>query len=77
LHRELRPGLEADAEVASDELVEPFRVERRGAETCLPVRVHDGYQRLRGEGALAARLSQATPCPGTTVLPEPAEQSPF
>jgi hypothetical protein len=41
------------------------------------VRVHDGYKRLQGEGALAARLSQATPCPGTTVLPEPAEQTPF
>lgn len=77
MRRKLEPGLETDAEVPSDELVELFRVERTGGDTCLPVRVHDGYQRLRGEGALAARLSQATPCPGTTVLPEPAEQTPF
>jgi hypothetical protein len=77
MRRELRPGLEADAELPSDELVELFRVERAGADTCLPIRVHDGYQRLRGEGALAARLSEATPCPGTTVLPQPAEQTPF
>lgn len=77
MRRELRPGLEADAELPSDELVEMFRVERAGPDSCLPVRVHDGYQRLRSEGALAARLSQATACPGTTVLPEPAEQTPF
>jgi hypothetical protein len=77
MHRELEPGLEADAEVSSDELVAVFRVERAIGDTCLPVRVHDGYKRLQGEGALAARLSQATPCPGTTVLPEPAEQTPF
>jgi len=77
MHRELEPGLEADAELPSDELVEVFRVERAIGDSCLPVRVHDGYERLEGEGALSTRLSQATPCPGTTVLPEPAEQTPF
>jgi hypothetical protein len=77
LHRELGPGLETDAEVPSDELVEMFRVERAIGDACLPVRVHDGYERLEGEGALAVRLSDATPCPGTTVLPEPSEQTPF
>ena len=77
MHRELEPGLEADAELPSDELVAVFRVERSIGDTCLPVRVHDGYESLRGEGALAARLSQATPCPGRTVLPKPAEQTPF
>jgi hypothetical protein len=73
LRRELRPGLEADAEVARNELVTIFRVEQQGNDTCLPVRVHDGYEGLGDSGALAARLSEATPCPGTTVLPVPAE----
>ena len=78
MHRELRPGLEGNAELPSDELVELFRIERAGADTCLPVRIHDGYQRLEDSaGALAVRLSQATPCPGTTVLPEPAAQTPL
>ena len=78
MDRELEPGLEADAELPSDELVAMFRVERRGRDDqCLPVRVHDGYQRLDGSVALAARLSRATPCPGTTVLPVPAEGSPL
>jgi hypothetical protein len=78
LHRELEPGLEADAEVDSDELVTLVRLERPGEDECLPVRVHDGYQRLRGgSGALAVPLSQATACPGTTVLPEPVEEAPL
>jgi hypothetical protein len=77
MHRELGPGLETGAEVSSDELVALFRVERASGDTCLPVRVHDGYERLEGDGALAARLSQATRCPGTTVLPEPTEQTPL
>jgi len=78
LHRELGPGLETDAELSSDELVAVFRVERSVGDTCLPVRIHDGYERLGGgSGALAVRLSRSTPCPGTTVLPAPAEQTPF
>ena len=77
MHRDLEPGLEADAEIDSDELVALFRVERASGDTCLPVRVHDGYEHLGGGGALAARLSQATPCPGTTVLPVPAETAPL
>jgi hypothetical protein len=77
LDDQVRPGLEVDAELPSNELLELFRVERAGPDRCLPIRVHDGYQRLEGDGALAARISEATPCPGTTVLPEPAEQTPF
>jgi hypothetical protein len=78
MRKELGPGLEVDAEVASDELVTLFRVERRsGGDECLPVRVHDGYQQLGGGSALATRLSEATPCPGTTVLPVPAEETPL
>lgn len=78
LDRDLGPGLEADAEVDSEQLVALVRLERAGGDECLPVRVHDGYQRLRGGGgALAVRLSQATACPGTTVLPEPVEEAPL
>ena len=77
LDRLLSPGLEADSEVPSDELVAVFHVERPSGDVCLPVRVHDGFQRLDGSGALAVRLSLATPCPGTTVQPVPAESAPL
>ncbi|MDQ2911052.1 MAG: hypothetical protein M3R39_08575 [Actinomycetota bacterium] len=77
LHRQLEPGQEADANVDPDDLVDLFKVERSGHEdACLPVRIHDGYQQLDGgRGTLAIRLSEATPCPGTTVPPEPASES--
>jgi hypothetical protein len=40
--------------------------------------VHDGAQQLGSdESTLAVRLSQATECPGTTVLPEPASETPL
>ncbi len=76
LNRELEPGQEADADVDPDDLVDLFKVERSGHEdACLPARVHDGYQqRDGGQGTLAIRLSEATPCPGATVLPEPADE---
>jgi hypothetical protein len=78
LDRRLGPGLEADSEVDSDVLVSLFHVERASGDDCLPVRVHDGYLRLGGDGgALAVRLSRATPCPGTTVQPVPAESAPL
>ena len=78
LDRDVGPGLETDADVDVDSLVELFEVGRPGPDFCLPVRVHDGYLRLGGDsGALAVRLSEATPCPGTTVLPTPAEQTPL
>ena len=74
LDRELDPGLETQAELAEDEQVELFKVE----DNCLPVRVHDGAQQLGSdESTLAVRLSQATECPGTTVLPEPASETPL
>jgi len=74
LHRKLEPGQEADAEVDRDDLVDLFRIGRSGREeACLPARIHDGYLQLeRGRGTLAIRLSDATPCPGKTVLPAPA-----
>jgi hypothetical protein len=74
LHRDLDPGHETDTDVDRDRLVELFEVERVGHDAaCLPARVHDGYLQLDEDGgALAVRLSEATACPGTTVLPEPA-----
>ena len=74
LDRDLDPGQETDTDVDRDRLVELFQVERSGHDaTCLPARIHDGYLQLDGEGgALAVRLSEATACPGTTVLPAPA-----
>jgi hypothetical protein len=73
LHRDVKPGLETDTDVDVDELVTLLKLERPGEDSCLPVRVHDGYVRLEGnDGALAVRLSRATPCPGTTVLPATA-----
>jgi hypothetical protein len=78
LHREVGPGLETDADVDSDHFVDLFQVEQAGPNLCLPVRVHDGYLLLNGgPGALAVKVSDATPCPGTTVLPVPTEQTPL
>ena len=78
LHRDIGPGLETETTLDSDTLVALFRLELRGPDTCLPVRVHDGYLQLHGDDVpLAVRLSQATPCPGRTVLPKPARQSPL
>ena len=78
LHREVGAGLETDADVDVEDLVDVFKVEQPGPDLCLPVRVHDGYLRLGGVGgALAVRLSKATPCPGRTVLPTPTAQTPL
>ncbi len=72
MHKDVEPGLEATADVDPDDLVDLFEVGSSGPERlCLPVRVHDGYLRLAGgRGTLAVRLSAASLCPGTTVLPE-------
>lgn len=76
MNADVRPGLETDRDVSSRELVTLFKLERSGDDTCLPVRVHDGFLRLGGDdGALAVRLSRATPCPGETVLPAVAGPS--
>jgi hypothetical protein len=78
MDRQLGPGLETDADVDSENFVELFKVEQPGPDLCLPVRVHDGYLLLNGgPGAIAVKLSDATPCPGTTVLPVPAAQTPL
>jgi hypothetical protein len=77
MDRRLAPGLQTEADVDADTLVQVFSFERDGADVCLPLRVHDAYQHLGGADVLTARLSQATPCPGTTVLPRPAGQTPI
>ena len=56
--------------VDANRLVQLYRLEQPGPDACLPLRVHDAYQ--GGGDTFAANLSQATPCPGTTVLPRPA-----
>ena len=77
MDRELGPGVRTETDVDAVTLVQLFRFERDGENECLPLRVHDAYERLPGGGVLLARLSQATPCPGTTVLPRPAEPTPI
>ena len=70
--RELAAGEAVTAEVDPDTLVQLFHVKRGGSDRCLPLRIHDAYQRYGHVDTLGARLSQASPCPGTTVLPRPA-----
>jgi hypothetical protein len=70
--KRLDPGDQIEAKVDANLLVQVFRLERSGPDECLPLRVHDAYQRTGGSSALAANLSQATTCPGTTVLPRRA-----
>ena len=67
--KHIEPGDLVEANVDANLLVQVFRLEWTGPDECLPLRVHDAYQRIGGSGALGANLSQATPCPGTTVLP--------
>jgi len=74
----LDPGLRTERDVPADDVVEMFRVKRRGLdEECLPLLVHDAFV---GAGSqvpltLLAKLSDATPCPGTTVRPRPVAQT--
>jgi hypothetical protein len=65
----VHPRDQAESEVDANLLLQVFRLEWPGTDECLPLRVHDAYQRTGGSEALGAKLSQATPCPGTTVLP--------
>jgi hypothetical protein len=71
MHRDLDPGLATETSVSTDDLVDLIKVRHPGRdELCLPLRVHDAVERFGDSGALVARVSQASPCPGTTVLPE-------
>ncbi len=71
---DLEPGTTAERDVAADDSVQLFKVQRSGAETCLPLLVHRAYERAGADSTvpLVARLSSATPCPGTAVLPRAA-----
>ena len=76
LHRDLDPGLTTESAVPTDEVIEPFRIKFPGRnEICLPVRVHDAVARYGSTNVLVARVSRASPCPGTTVLPQPTAQT--
>jgi len=76
MSRDIDPGLTTESSVPTDDLVELFKVDFPGRdEICLPVRVHDAVERFGETGALVARVSQATPCPGTTVLPKATVQT--
>ncbi|HSC49658.1 MAG TPA: hypothetical protein VLD16_05275 [Gaiellaceae bacterium] len=75
--REVPPGARTEVDVDPDTLVQLFELDGTDARECLPLRIHDAYRRLPSGGVLSARLSQATPCPGTTVLPRPAEATPI
>ena len=69
--REVGPGDETETKLDADKLVQVFRLDLPGTDKCLPLRVHDAYQMFGKPDALQATLSQATSCPGTTVLPRP------
>jgi hypothetical protein len=76
MHRDLDPGLTTESSVPADDLVDLIKVRfPRRDEICLPLRVHDAVERFGDTGALVARVSQASPCPGTTVLPQGTAQT--
>ena len=77
MHADLAPGRFTERNVSADDLVDIFQFKQNGEDACLPLRVHDGYEEF-GEDqtvVLVGRLSSASPCPGTTVLPDAAKQT--
>ena len=68
------PGRKLERIEFSDDRIDVFTVKRRGTEACLRVRVQAGYKRAGSdpELTLVAKLSQATPCPGTAIVPKAA-----
>jgi hypothetical protein len=74
---DLDPGLSTERDVPAKTLVELFQIRRPGlGDVCLPLRLHDAYRRAGANaGVFVAKLSDATPCPGTTVLPVAAPQT--
>jgi hypothetical protein len=78
MHADLDRGLSTERQVPVDDLVDLFQVKLPGAErSCLPLRVHDAFLRGGSEPSLVlvAKLSQATPCPGQTVLPHAVSET--
>jgi len=77
MHADLDPGLSTERDVPTDDLVDLFRFERSGQDLCLPLRIHDAFVRHGSDTAvvLVGRLSTATRCPGSTVLPGAVAQT--
>ena len=77
MQADLAPGTSTDRSVASDDLLDTFRFDRGDTAFCLPLRVHDAFVRYGFDTGvvLVGRLSRATPCPGTTILPGAANET--
>jgi hypothetical protein len=77
MHADLDPGLTTERDVATDDLFDVFRFERSGHDLCLTLRIHDAFVRHGSDTSvvLVGRLSRATVCPGTSVLPEAARET--
>jgi hypothetical protein len=78
MHADLDRGLSTERHVPVDDLVDLFQVKLPGGErSCLPLRVHDAFLRGGSDASLVlvAKLSQATPCPGHTVLPRAVSET--
>jgi hypothetical protein len=77
MHADLDPGLSTERDVPTDDLVDLFRFDRSGEDLCLPLRIHDAFVRHGSDTSvvLVGRLSTATSCPGSTVLPGAAAQT--
>ena len=77
MHAELDSGRTTERDVPTGDLLDTFRFKREGEDACLPLRVHDAYNRYGSDPSviLVARLSRATTCPGITVLPEAASET--
>jgi hypothetical protein len=78
MHASLDPRLTTERRVPVDDLIDLFQVKLPGGGwSCLPIRVHDAYLRGGSDSSLVlvAKLSQATPCPGETVLPRAVSET--
>jgi hypothetical protein len=77
MHADLGPGLSTERNVPVDAQIEYLRFKRGGEDLCLPLRVHDAFVRYGSDTTvvLVGRLSRATRCPGTTVLPGAANET--
>jgi hypothetical protein len=77
MHADLDPGLTTERDVPTDDLVDVFQFHQGGHDLCLPLRIHDAFVRHGSDTSvvLVGRLSRATPCPGSTVLPGAAPQT--
>jgi hypothetical protein len=77
MNADLDPGLSTERDVPVDFQVEYLRFRRAGVDLCLPLRVHDAFVRYGSDTSvvLVGRLSRATRCPGTTILPGAANET--